>query len=462
MYKRGVFPFPGFYRKKDKVKPLALLVSPPVYDFALYDLYLKPYGLLRIGKWLEESGYEVKLVNALDYRDSESERVLGHPRRKQDGTGKFFRMVVKKPDVLKGIKRRFARYGITVEAFERRMKLHNPDVVLIGTGMTYWYLGVIEAVEVSRKLFLRVPIVIGGIYATLCEKHAKSKIGADFVVSGSAFEELPAVLERSGLPVPVPPADVSNAEMLIPKELYGDAAVIVLNEGCPFRCRYCASRVFYESFKKGNAEKSYERLCKIHDELGTENFAFYDDALLFRKEEVLKPFLEMVVKRGPKVNFYVPNGIHLSYLDFDTVRLMKEAGFREVRIGLESSKKEFHRLNDGKLDLESFPERIAMLKEAGFSGREIGVYILAGLPRQRWEEVEESIRFVSDFGVRIFVAEYSPVPGTPMYMDSLKFSHFPIEDEPLTHNNSIFPMQWEGFTTDDLDRMKQLARELSC
>jgi hypothetical protein len=31
-----------------KTKPRVLLVNPPIYDFTVYDFWLKPYGLLRV------------------------------------------------------------------------------------------------------------------------------------------------------------------------------------------------------------------------------------------------------------------------------------------------------------------------------------------------------------------------------------------------------------------------------
>ena len=102
-----------------------------------------------------------------------------------------------------------------------------------------------------------------------------------------------------------------------------------------------------------------------------------------------------------------------------------------------------------------------LLKSVGFGGSQIGVYILAGLPGQYWEEVEETIRFVAPYGVRIYVAEYSPVPGTPMFEESVKLSQFPIGEEPLLQNNTLFPLRWKGFTFEDLNRLKDLARELS-
>ena len=48
-----------------------------------------------------------------------------------------------------------------------------PDVVLVTSTMTYWYPGVQAAVDLVRRRFGRVPVILGGIYATLCPGHAR-------------------------------------------------------------------------------------------------------------------------------------------------------------------------------------------------------------------------------------------------------------------------------------------------
>jgi hypothetical protein len=39
--------------------------------------------------------------------------------------------------------------------------------------MTYWYPGVVEAIARVRARFGAVPVVLGGVYATLCTDHAR-------------------------------------------------------------------------------------------------------------------------------------------------------------------------------------------------------------------------------------------------------------------------------------------------
>lgn len=458
-------------------RPSALLIYPPVYDFALYDLYLKPYGLLRIAQWLQHGGWNVDILDCLDYRDKLSIEIMGKPKRKADGTGKFFKQHVPMPEPLRGIERIFSRYGILPAVVRSRIASSQPDIVLVSSGMTYWYPGIEEVVQVVREDHPQTPVIVGGIYATLMPEHCRERIGPDRVISGDAWDELSRFLESYRLPVPAPPDGSLHRQLQAPeapahtnpqpqeiyppveKDLWGDAGVIQLNRGCPFSCSYCASTLLCPRFHPGNAEAAFEYLTRLY-RLGITNIGFYDDALLVRKEQVLVPFLERVIEEELDVHFYLPNAIHLQFIDEDTAGLMRRAGFQEVRIGLESAFPAFHETHDHKIDIDRFPEYVELLKNAGFPPEAIGVYVLAGLPGQPAGEVEETIRYAAAQGVQVFPSEYSPVPGTPLWEASITHSRYPLAEEPLYHNNTFFPMEWEGFTRDDLEQLKQLAREL--
>ena len=81
--------------------------------------------------------------------------------------------------------------------------------------------------------------------------------------------------------------------------------------------------------------------------------------------------------------------------------------------------------------------------------------LMGELPGQRTEEVEKSITFVGQAGAKPILVEYSPIPGTPLFEKAKKMSPFDIGNEPLFHNNSILPCQWEGFTWGDFRRLKE-------
>ena len=438
--------------------PAALLINPPVYDFSLYDLFHKPLGLMRIGRWLEEAGYRVSLIDALDISDEPSRAAVGTPKRKPDGTGQFFKQAAEFPAGEGGIKRKYSRYGIIEDSLSQRIAETRPDIVLITSGMTYWYPGVAEAVRLVRRRHPGVPVVVGGVYATLLPEHCEKTALPDHVVSGAAWERLRAILTAYGLPVPAAEPD---RRVLLREEVWRGTGVLRLNEGCPMRCDYCASGLLHPGFLPGDGDGLFSVLKEMVGSCGISSVAFYDDALLYKKEESFIPFLERIVESGLEVSFYLPNAVHLGLMDQPTAVLMRKAGFKEVRLGYESSSESFHQHHDGKVEEGDFEEAVHMLLNAGFGSDEIIAYILAGLPEQRAEEVEHTIRYAASLGIRVSLAEYSPVPGTRLWRASVETSRYPIEEEPLYQNNTIMPLQWSGFGLQDLQRLKDLSRAFS-
>ncbi len=436
-------------------KPHALLIFPPVYDFALFDLFVRPYSLLKLGRWLSDAGYEVTMINSLDYRESYTKSGLKKPVRRANGTGKFFRRVVPTPPALHTEQRPYARYGIPREALEKQIGSVNPDIILVGSGMTYWYPGVREVVSLAKMIHPRTPVVVGGIYATLCPEHARRTMEADEIVTGDAYPALAQLLAASKLPVP---ASAPTEDYLLDPSHYYDACVVRLHAGCVFHCSYCASHKLCGGFRPGDPEHLARQVELIHRRFGINTFAFYDDALLAQRHTGIIPFLTGIIETGITLDFYVPNGLHITYLDESLAALMKKAGFSEVRFGFESARAGFHREYGPKHEVSMLEHAVHCLRSGGFAASEIAVYVLAGLPGQYPEEVEESIRFAATLGLLVYVAQYSPIPYTGLWSKSVKQSGFALEEEPLTHNNTLFPLQGERFSLQDLQKLKGLAQ----
>ena len=152
-----------------------LLINPWIYDFAAYDFWVKPIGLLSIGSILDNFGYRTSLIDCLDrFYLLQFGNFKSYNRK--NGTGKFYRESVEKPTVLSDIPRKFCRYGLPPNIFN--LALTNtppPDVILVTSGMTYWYLGPFKVIELVKQKYPKVPVVLGGIYATLFYEHAKKR-----------------------------------------------------------------------------------------------------------------------------------------------------------------------------------------------------------------------------------------------------------------------------------------------
>ena len=168
--------------------------------------------------------------------------------------------------------------------------------------------------------------------------------------------------------------------------------------------------------------------------------------------------LEEIIRRGLACRFHCPNGLHLREMSPRLAALMRRAGFRTIRFGFETASAERQEATGGKVTTGELRQAIAYLREAGYESRDIGVYLLCGLPGQEIGEIEQSIDLVRKAGARPLLAEYSPIPGTSLWEDALGQARYDIAAEPLYHNNTLLPCLKAGISATDVQGLKNRAR----
>jgi tRNA A37 methylthiotransferase MiaB len=311
--------------------------------------------------------------------------------------------------------------------------------------MTYWYEGVQEVIEDIRRVCPQAKIILGGNYVTLCNNHVR-KLGADFLVPGTNLQPL---WEYLGI---VP--DVRQPALW---EIYNklSVGVLKLSDGCPFNCTYCSVPKVYGGFKARPLERSLEEL-QLLSELGVENIAFYDDALLFEAEKYLVPFLDEVIKRDIKVNLHTPNALNARFVTRELAELLVRAGFKTFYFGFESASLQWQQRTGSKVICDEFARAVEHLTSAGAEPANITVYQILGHPHTNTGELEATMRFVNSLGIRGMLADFSPIPGTP---DGDYCRRWVDMDEPLLHNKTAFPIIMLGF--DETNRLKELQRQLN-
>lgn len=431
-----------------KHSPHILLINPWIADFAAYDFWIKPLGLLHIASLLRRNGCRVTLIDCLDF----------HTKTNEYGAGKFCKTKIEKPLPIRFIRRHYGLYGLPESILREKIScIEKPDVICITCGMTYWYPGLFKAIRMAKDFFKRVPVIVGGIYATLCYEHALRNSGADYIIPGRGDLELLKLLSSlTGFEFRNPHSEF-RSDSCPAFDLYPHLNYVSMmtSRGCPFHCTYCASHFLSPKFSRKNPFQVVEEINQSIVRYHINNIAFYDDALLAEPEDHIVPILKEIIGRGIQCNFHTPNGLHVREIDRELAYLLFRAGFKTIRFGLETSDEGIQIDTGGKVDNSKFREAVENLKRAGYSGEKIGVYVMAGLPAQRVEEVEESIAFVRGAGARSLLTEYSPIPHTPLFEKAKRMPQFDLENEPLFHNNSIFPCQWEGFTLGDLKSLKE-------
>ncbi|MBA4390181.1 MAG: B12-binding domain-containing radical SAM protein [Syntrophus sp. (in: bacteria)] len=428
-----------------------LLVNPYIYDFAAYSFWSSPLGLLYVGSILRKNGFEVDLIDCMKVREE---------KRKEDGRAPFFKEKVTKPAALKDVKKQFRRYGISPQELKNRFsEMDKPDLVLVTSIMTYWYPGTREVIEIAKEAFPQAKIIVGGIYPTLCEDLARETLKkADLIVKSNEMVRFYSFIEETfSISLSYKPSmDDLDAIPYPCYDLYDNRAFvpILTSLGCAFKCTYCATPYMYPEIIRRSPVSVIDEICFWHNR-GVEKFVLYDDSFLYKKERYAKPLLKSIGQLPFRLDIYNPNAINAAFIDDELALLLVNAGFREVRIGLESMNPAVQKETGGKVDSGSFGKALKSLRKAGFSRDDLHVYILAGLPTQKWEDIKDTIDYVLQSGARPYIAEYTPIPHTAMFEKYYLDARYPIKEDALYQNNALFPFAWDGFTEERLTFLKR-------
>ncbi|MFO7986472.1 MAG: radical SAM protein [Desulfatiglandaceae bacterium] len=436
--------------------PSLILINPWIHDFAAYDLWSKPLGLLYIARYLIQYGFRVHFIDCLDVHHPDMQHSAGPPpKRRAYGTGKFWRTPIPHPAPLKHIKRPYSRYGITPEIFKQELKAAGkPSAILVTSLMTYWYPGVMKAIREAREIYPDVPVILGGIYARLCTQHARACSGADRVLTTADIESLLDALRQCG--VPAPRSHPQSHDPLRPTfELQNriDYVCIQTGSGCLYRCEYCASPFLYPKLVRRSPKEVLEEILFWHQVYKIRDFAFYDDALLVDSPNHAAVLLEDLKRARLDIRFHTPNALHIKEVTREIARLMYDTGFKTIRLGLETANLGLKRTLDRKLDRGDFERAVSNLFLAGFNAGDVGAYILTGLPDQSIHSVMETLDLAEKCGATPYLVEYSPIPHTPLWQKAVAASPYDIEAEPLFHNNTLFPC-WDEEKKKALPRLK--------
>ena len=438
----------------------ALLVRPWIHDFSAYDLWIQPLGLLYLAGVLARNGFDLEYLDCLEKRFE----------HKPDGRAKFAKEIIPTPEPLKEILRHYGRFGITPDDFHKRLKgFQKPDVILVTSGMTYWYPGVQETIQNLRQAYPETKILLGGIYATLMHQHARLHSGADEVVTGEFERGIVSFLTGNRVEVArmSPPRSSAGgtpalheypwpAWHLTSERRY---RVLMTSRGCPYRCTFCASDILNDrKFQQRKTEDVLAELEKYYFEDHIEHFVFYDDALLIHHKKHLQPFLEKVIERGIQAKFHTPNGLNAREIDERLAELMFRSGFKTIRLSLESVNPDIQKVQgNNKVTNQLFANAVRNLYRAGYNEGDLECYLIQGLPDQNAEDVRKSLEFVAELGVIARLATFSPIPGTPEAEMARKRIGDHFLTEPLLQNHSYFPLKNTGMTEQDLQDIKDMC-----
>jgi radical SAM superfamily enzyme YgiQ (UPF0313 family) len=332
---------------------------------------------------------------------------------------------------------------------------------------------VFEAYAIADRLRAAgVKVAMGGLHVTVCPQEASRH--ADYAIVGEGDNVWPAVVRAAEAHEPAgvfnskdfPP--VAVAKLPVPRyDLLGERPynrfTVQTSRGCPWRCDFCASTVMLSRrYRKRPVEhviRDIEAIKRVRENPFIE---FADDNTFVDKawgKALCRQLAPLRVKWFTETDITVAD-------DDEMLDLMRDAGCRQVLIGLESPAQ-----NPGALDgiemhhnakakwAPRYLERLLKIQAHGITVNGCFILGLDGHGPEIFEQVLEFALEVPLFDVQITVL--TAFPGTPLH------------ERLLAEGRIIAPGRWDlctlfdvnyvpsGMTPDELRQgMRWLTRRL--
>ncbi len=290
--------------------------------------------------------------------------------------------------------------------FERELKRQRYDAV----GISFIVPNFLKAKEMARLVRQHQPeaqILLGGHGAAI--EGIENLIDCDHVVRGEGIRWLRQYLgEDPHAPIHHPTLISAEHKRLFGIPTPGACGLLVPGVGCVNGCRFCATshffgRTYTPFFASGHA--LFEQLCRMSNELGTQEFFVMDENFLKDKTRA-QELLSCMEENHRPFSFAVFSSAET--IEAFGVENLARLGVFFLWIGAES-KHETYDKNKGR-NLQAL---IRNLRDHGIAVLVSGILFLE---HHRPDTISQDIDYLIDLqGVFTQFMMFTPLPGTQLY-----------------------------------------------
>ncbi|HDY87230.1 MAG TPA: radical SAM protein [bacterium] len=193
------------------------------------------------------------------------------------------------------------------------------------------------------------------------------------------------------------------------------------------KCTFCSWTTLYPTFNVCSPEKLLDEIAWLIEKYGIREI--FDDTGTFPAGRWTEEFCLGMIKRGLNKQVKISCNMRFDSLRVDRLRLMKAAGFRLFKLGLESAnQKTLDRLNKGMI-VDYIASACRIAKRIGF---DLHLTIMVGYPWETRADVLKTYELAkhlmeSGFVDMLQATIVIPYPGTPLYEEALKNDWFIID-----------------------------------
>jgi|TARA_B100000315_G_scaffold165189_1_gene153831 radical SAM superfamily enzyme YgiQ (UPF0313 family) len=447
-----------------------------------------PIGIAYIAACLEQSGYDVSVIDAL--AEGYDNEIYSPP---------------------------FLIYGLPIDQIVDKGKSIIPDVI----GISILFSNrIIEAHQIARSLKKALPevkIVFGGQHPTAMPLDVMQNNAIDFVLTGEADRSMPQLMDAlNGLisfekiggvfyrnsdgeicdtmqqvsaakvgkgwkyyglkqaPVPKKLDDLPYpAWHIFPMETYwnsnvrvggGDImrqrfAVMMSSRGCPHSCNFCTSPLLsgFKAYRQRSNESVINEIRHLIDTYGVQEIQFLDDNFFVGAPRVKRLCKMLKDEFGEDdVIFSVPAGADINAIDEETIDLMAEASFHKVVLAIEAGDPDVQKKSVDKIvKLDRVVHLVDYIRNRNMTVHSL---FMIGFPDETASQIQKTVDLALSLNVDdFFISIATPLPGTPLYDDCLKRGLLVDGFDPNNLRYSVSNIKLPDMPGEELESIRRTA-----
>jgi len=178
--------------------------------------------------------------------------------------------------------------------------------------------------------------------------------------------------------------------------------------GCIFKCKFCYYPKSYDDLYFVSQEKIEANLAHAR-ERGAKEVILLDPTLNQRRE--FDEFVKMLGRNNPDGQFNYFGELRAEGITKETAKLLRDANFTEVEIGLQSIDPLAMELMDRKNNMKAFERGVRAMMDVGIS---VKIDLIIGLPGDTPDSIRRGFEYVHRTGLYsdIQVFNLAILPGT--------------------------------------------------
>lgn len=337
--------------------------------------------------------------------------------------------------------------------FIDKVKGINPDLIIWETTASSFDYD-IKTMKMLKKINTNLLVGASGYHATPCYRECL-KAGYDFVIVGECdysilelvkylngeMKEFPKgvasknhkLIQRPLIQnldeLPLPERDSLPMKKYNDPKLRGFNVVMVSSRGCPWGCNFCTISVYYQqkNYRMRNPKLVVNEMKYLWDKYKPDELYFDDDNFAINEKHV-RDICKEILRRKLKMNW---NCMSDAKINFNTLKIMKQAGCTGITIGAESADDKVLKEMEGKpitrADIKEFVDNCRKLKIRSH------ICWVLGMKGSSKESDLNTIKFA--IGLPSDTLQFSictPYLGTPFYK--------------WCKENNCFNEKWKNFT----------------